>query len=280
MSLADLLHLSPRAVHAPHDTAKPLLEVRGVTVRYDGREAISNVSFELGAGELVAVVGPNGAGKSTLFKAVAGLLEPQSGDVRVYGNRPSKHTCIAYLPQRSQVDWLFPVSVEDVVLMGRSGTLGLFRHASRADREVARELLGIVGLADLGQRQIGELSGGQQQRMFIARALAMRAELMLMDEPFAGLDAPSQEGILQILDELVRRRVTALVALHDLNLAAEHFSKAILLNRVLAGCGKPDDVFTSERLLSVYGAKSRRAPSKAGVYVVDDGCCGGGHSHE
>ncbi len=274
MTLADKLHLPTGTAHAPHDPARPVLEVTDLCVRYQGREALSSVTFKLKAGERVAVVGPNGAGKSTLFKVIAGLVEPASGDVRVYGHRPAGHTCIAYVPQRSQVDWTFPVTVLDVVLMGRSGTLGLFRRAGRSDREHVRGLLDVVGIANLADRQISELSGGQQQRMFIARALAMQAELMLMDEPFSGLDGPSQDGLLSIIETLGQRHVTVLVALHDLNLAMDHFDRALLLNHSLIGFGKPQDVFTTDRLASVYGVPKLRS------IPVDDACCsGGGHSH-
>ncbi|MFX1355438.1 MAG: metal ABC transporter ATP-binding protein, partial [Promethearchaeota archaeon] len=168
---------------ATHDAGAPILEASHLTMRYNGRAVLEDISFHLVSGEQVAVVGPNGAGKSTLFRVIAGVLHPTAGEVRIAGHCPGGHICIAYVPQRSQVDWAFPVTVADVVMMGRAGKVGLLRHPSRKDWEYVRQCLDVVGMADLVDRQIGELSGGQQQRMFIARALAQEAELVLMDEP-------------------------------------------------------------------------------------------------
>jgi manganese/iron transport system ATP-binding protein len=265
--------------HVPHEPGTPILDVRGLTVRYGERAALEDVSFSLNVGDRVAVVGPNGAGKSTLFKTVAGLMTPTAGEVKVFGHRPVGHICIAYVPQRSQVDWSFPATVQDAVMMGRVGALGYLRRPGRQDRELVQACLDLVGMADLARRQIGQLSGGQQQRMFIARSLAMKAELMLMDEPLAALDPGSQEEVLGILDRLSERRVTVLVALHDLNLAAGRFSRVLLLNHKLVGFGTPDEVFTSERLWAAYGAAARVMPTAQGAVYVGDTCCGGGHDH-
>jgi manganese/iron transport system ATP-binding protein len=263
--------------YAKHEAGAPALEVSGVTVRYNGRFALDDVSFRLTRGERVAVVGPNGAGKSTLFKVIAGVLHPTKGEVKVYGHGPGGHICIAYVPQRSQVDWTFPVNVADVVMMGRIGKLGLFRWPQHRDWDYVHQCLQIVGMTDLADRQIGELSGGQQQRVFIARALAQEAELMLMDEPLTGLDAPSQEGIFDILEELRQRDVIVMVATHDLNLAAERFDRLILLNHRLLGLGQPDEVFTPERLMQAYGGHMRLIETEDGLMAVNDTCCGGGH---
>ena len=265
--------------HVPHEPGTPILDVHGLSVRYGDRFALEEITFSLTVGDQVAVVGPNGAGKSTLFKAIAGLIEPAGGEVKVFGHRPVGHICIAYVPQRSQVEWSFPATVEDVVMMGRVGALGLLRQPRRADREMVRGCLDLVGLGDLGGRQIRQLSGGQQQRMFIARALAMRAELMLMDEPLAALDLGSQEEVLGILRRLAERRVTVMVALHDLNLAAGRFSRALLLNHRLIGFGAPAEVFTSDRLWAAYGAGARAMPTAHGMVYVGDTCCGGGADH-
>ena len=261
---------------APHDTEAPILEASRLTVRYNGRPALEDVSFRLASGERVAVVGPNGAGKSTLFKVIAGVLNPTFGEVRVAGHCPGGHICIAYVPQRSQVDWTFPVTVADVVMMGRAGRVGLLRRPRRSDWELVRQCLEVVGMTDLADRQIGELSGGQQQRMFIARALAQEAELMLMDEPLTGLDVPAQEDILHIMNELRQRQVTVMVATHDLNLAAERFDRVMLLNNRLLGIGRPDDVFTPERLQMAYGGHLRLVQTDDGVMVLSDTCCGEG----
>ncbi len=256
-----------------HDTAASILEVSGVTVRYDGQFALRDVSFSLATGERVAVVGPNGAGKSTLFKVIVGILQPNQGKVQVFGHGPGGHICIAYVPQRSQVDWTFPVSVADVVMMGRIGKLGPLRWPKSRDWALVRQCLDSVGLLDLADRQINQLSGGQQQRMFIARALAQEAELMLMDEPLTGLDVTSQEDTFQILDQLRRRQVTVLIATHDLNQAADQFDRVLLLNRQVVGLGTADEVFTPERLLEAYGDHLRFVETGEGLLALGDTCC-------
>lgn len=257
--------------HTHHLDDQPILDVHKLNVRYNGRYALENVSFHLHVGERVAVVGPNGAGKSTLFKVVAGVLQPASGEVNIYGSTPSGHVCIAYVPQRSQVDWSFPVSVADVVMMGRIAKLGLLGWPRKRDWELVYNALETVNLSDLSKRQISQLSGGQQQRMFIARALAQEAELMLMDEPLTGLDAPSQGNILSLLDELKRQNVTVMVATHDLEQAAQYFDRIMLLNHQLIGFGTVDTVLTTEKLIRAYGGKIRTV-DETGVLTVDD-CC-------
>ena len=262
--------------HVVHEVGAPILEAVGLSVRYNGRLALEEVSFDLVTGERVAVVGPNGAGKSTLFKVIAGVLSPSAGEVKVAGHCPGSHICIAYVPQRSEVDWTFPVTVADVVMMGRAGRIGLLRRPGGGDWAYVRQCLAVVGMADLAGRQIGELSGGQQQRMFIARALAQEAALMLMDEPLTGLDVPAQEDIFRILDELRERGVTVMVATHDLNLAAERFDRVMLLNGRLLGFGHPGEVFTAEQLQEAYGGHLRLVETGAGVLALSDTCCDGG----
>ena len=256
--------------HTHHETNQPILDVSHLTVRYNGRVALEDVSFHLHEGERVAVVGPNGAGKSTLFKVVAGVLQPNSGEVKIYGSRPLGHVCIGYIPQRNQVDWAFPVSVADVVMMGRSAKLGPFNWPHKKDWDFVNHALETVELSNLASRQINQLSGGQQQRMFIARALAQEAELMLMDEPLSGLDTPSQEGILNLLDRLKKENVTVMVATHDLEQASSHFDRILLLNHRLVAFGNPDEVLHTENLISAYGGRMRI--ETAGTMVVDD-CC-------
>ncbi len=266
---------SPTGRGVPHRAGAPILEASGVTVRYDGRLALDNVSFQLNRGERVAVVGPNGAGKSTLFKVIVGMLHPTQGEVRVYGHRPGGHICIAYVPQRSQVDWTFPVNVADVVMMGRIGKLGPLRWPRSQDWAYVRQCLDVVGLTELADRQIGELSGGQQQRMFIARALAQEAELMLMDEPLTGLDLTSQEDAFLILDELRQRQVTVVIATHDLSQAADRFDRVMLLNRHILGLGTAEQVFTPEHLMDAYGGHLRLIRTNEGLMVLGDTCCEG-----
>jgi manganese/iron transport system ATP-binding protein len=256
-----------------HQADQPILRISHLSVRYDSGIALEDISFEIKSGERLAVVGPNGAGKSTLFKVIAGVLPPSEGQVHVYGSAPDGHICIAYVPQRSQVDWNFPVSVADVVMMGRIGRLGLFRQPRAQDWEIVRNSLEVVNLADLANRQISQLSGGQQQRMFIARALAQEAELMLMDEPLTGLDVNAQEDIFNILNELQRRGVTMLVSLHDIQMAAERFERVMLLNRRLVGLGTPAEVLAPEALMAAYGGHLRLIPAAEGVLALGDTCC-------
>ncbi len=256
-----------------HLSGTPILEVTGLSVRYENDLALDEIAFQLNTGERVAVVGPNGAGKSTLFKVIAGVLPPTSGEVKVYGSGPGGHICIAYVPQRSQVDWAFPVNVTDVVMMGRIGKLGMLRWPHIKDWRFVQECLEDVKLGELAKRQIGELSGGQQQRMFIARALAQEAELMLMDEPLTGLDIQSQETIFEIMEKLRGRGVTIMIATHDLDQAAGRFDRVMLLNRRLMGFGAPEQVFTPERLRAAYGGHLRLVQAGGELLVVTDTCC-------
>jgi len=257
-------------LHTHHKTNQPVLDVSHLTVRYNGRVALEDLTFHLHEGERIAVVGPNGAGKSTLFKVVAGVLQPNIGEVNIYGSRPRGHLCIGYIPQRSQVDWTFPVSVADVVMMGRSAKLGPLNWPHKKDWDFVNHALETVEISNLASRQISQLSGGQQQRMFIARALAQEAELMLMDEPLTGLDTPSQEGILSLLDRLKKEKVTVMVATHDLDQAATHVDRIMLLNHRIVAFGNPDEVLHTDNLLKAYGGRMRVDP--AGAMLVDD-CC-------
>lgn len=266
--------------HIHHQTDKPILDVRNVSVRYDGRVALDDVTFHLHVGERVAVVGPNGAGKSTLFKVVSGVLQPNSGEVTISGSKPAVHSCIAYIPQRSQVDWKFPVNVADVVMMGRSAKLGPFNFPKKQDWDFVNHVLETVEIGNLSKRQISQLSGGQQQRMFIARALAQEAELMLMDEPLTGLDTPAQEGLLDLLDTLREQKVTVMVATHDLEQASRHFDRLMLLNKKIVAFGNAETVLHADNLLSAYGGRFRKVEGREGLLAVDDSCCDEGeHDH-
>jgi ABC-type Mn2+/Zn2+ transport system ATPase subunit len=266
--------------HISHQKDKPILDVHGVSVRYNGRVALDDINFHLHVGERVAVVGPNGAGKSTLFKVVSGVLPSNAGVVTVSGSEPTVHSCIAYIPQRSQVDWNFPVSVADVVMMGRSAKLGPFNWPRKRDWDFVNQALKTVEIGDLSNRQISQLSGGQQQRMFIARALAQEAELMLMDEPLTGLDTPAQEGLLDLLDTLREQKVTVMVATHDLEQAAKHFDRIMLLNKKIVAFGEAAVVLHSDNLLHAYGGRFRTVEGKSGLLTVDDSCCDEGeHDH-
>lgn len=274
----------PSPNHTLQDTQRvvsstSILEVDHLTAHYDGTLALNDVSFSFPLGARIAIVGPNGAGKSTLFKVMAGLLTPTHGTVHIGGRPLRRSTDIAHIPQRSVVDWTFPVSVDDVVMMGRTRKLGLLRWPRARDRTVVQNCLAMVHMTDLANRQIGELSGGQQQRVFIARALAQEATLMLMDEPLTGLDVTSQEEILTIIAELKDRGVTVLVATHDLNQAADsqHYEQVVLLNKKLVGAGKAQDVLTPERLTRAYGGQLRWITTDQGTMILADSCCGHGN---
>jgi manganese/iron transport system ATP-binding protein len=257
----------PNTDHQPN---KPILDVQHLTVRYNGRVALEDINFHLHEGERVAVVGPNGAGKSTLFKVIAGVLQPSAGEVNISGSGPRRHVCIAYIPQRNQVDWNFPVSVADVVMMGRSAKLGPLNWPHKKDWDYVHQALRTVELSDLATRQISQLSGGQQQRMFIARALAQEAELILMDEPLTGLDTPAQEGLLNLLDTLRNQKVTVMVATHDLDQAARHFERIMLLNHRMIAFDTPEKVLHTDNLLQAYGGRLK--VDSEGTMLVDD-CC-------
>lgn len=261
---------------AVHDQSASTLELVEVSVRYEGTPALENVSFRVARGDQVAVVGPNGAGKSTLFNVIAGILKPQQGSVRVYGSGPRGHICVGYVPQRNRIDWRFPVSVGDVVMMGRVGKIGLLRRPSRHDWRQVEAALAQVEMSAFARRQIGELSGGQQQRVFLARVLAQEAELLLLDEPLAGLDMPSQEAILRILTRMRGQGMTVLIATHDLNQAAALFDKMILLNRRVVAYGPPATVLTPENLGRAYGGQLHVVHTAEGDVLVTDSCGGGG----
>ncbi len=260
-----------------HDASLPAVELENVTVRYDQTVALDQISFRLNRGDRVAVVGPNGAGKSTLFHAIAGVVRPDQGQVRIYGSVPGGHICVGYVPQRKAIDWNFPVTVTDVVMMGRVGKMGFLRWPARHDREAVHAALAEVGMSAFADRQIGELSGGQQQRVFLARALAQEAELLLMDEPLTGLDMPSQEAILTIIDRLHTHGITVMVASHDLNQAGEQFPLLLLLNHRLVAYGPPARVLTTENLMAAYGGQVHVVHTTEGDLLLTDTCCGGGH---
>jgi len=237
----------------------PVLELNQVSAAYQelGKlyYAVKNISFQVQKAEHIAFIGPNGAGKSTILKLIAGIIKPASGKILMFGSDPLKHNCVAYVPQRSQVDWSFPVTVEDVVMMGRARHIGFFKRPQKRDREIVKQSLERVGAIDLAKKQIGELSGGQQQRVFIARSLALETELLLLDEPLAALDIPTQEAICNILHDLRKDGVTVLMATHDLGSAAEHFDRIILINKEIIAIGHPKEVLSPENLLAAYGGK-------------------------
>ena len=217
-----------------------------------------DVDLKVPPGVLMAVVGPNGAGKTTLIKAILGLLKPVSGQVLVEGKPYSaRNQSVAYVPQRGTVDWDFPTTALDVVMMGTYGKLGWFRRPGKTEREIATDALARVGMSEFASRQISQLSGGQQQRVFLARALAQDAPVYLMDEPFQGVDAVTEKSIVEILRELRSRGRTVLVVHHDLHTVPEYFDWVTLLNVRVIASGQVGEVFTPENLRRAYGAAIR-----------------------
>ncbi len=265
-----------RKAPTAHVADAPAVEVLDLSASLNGRLVLTDVTFRLDAGHQLGVVGPNGAGKTTLLRLIAGLLPGAGGEIRVHGHGPCGHICIAYVPQRSGIDWRFPVTVYDVAMMGRIGRIGPVRHPRAADHQVVRDALAAVELSNLADRQIEELSGGQQQRMFLARALAQEADLILLDEPFAGLDVPSRREILELLGALRKRMVSVVVALHDLGTAASSFDEVLLLNRRMIGHGDASAVFTETNLREAYGSCLHLVDGEAGPVVVHDTACAGG----
>jgi manganese/zinc/iron transport system ATP- binding protein len=232
------------------------IEIHDLCVTYGQKPVLWDIDVTIPQGTLTAIVGPNGAGKSTLLKSILGLVPVASGFSRILGQPvDAVRRQISYVPQRESVDWDFPVSVLDVVLMGRYGHLGWLRRPSRKDRAAAMECLQLVGIEQLADRQIRQLSGGQQQRVFIARALAQDALVYLMDEPFAGVDAATEQSIIEILRRLRSAGKTVVTVHHDLQTAAEYYDWMVLLQFRLIAAGPTSAVFTPDNLQKTYGGR-------------------------
>jgi zinc transport system ATP-binding protein len=239
------------------DRGGPVIEFDRATVAYPGRFGIEEVTMSIMPGEFVGVIGPNGAGKTTILRAVLGLLHPQSGKVRVLGRESERiHEIrpeIGYLPQRSQTDPRFPATVEEVVLMGRYSSLGLMRQPRRSDAEAAREALEQVEMAEHAREPIGHLSGGQQQRVLIARAIASKPRILLLDEPTTAVDVATQRVIADLVAELHKRLdLTIVLVSHDINAVSEYVDKVAYINRRLFAYGPPDQVLDIEMLRKIY----------------------------
>jgi len=232
------------------------VEIKNLTVAYQKKPVLSDVSFEVPEGKLIGIIGPNGAGKSTLIKAVLGLIPKASGEIKIFGkNYNAKDKVVGYVPQRGSVDWDFPTNALDVVLMGRYGHIGWFKRPSKKDMELAMECLRKVGMESYSNRQISQLSGGQQQRVFLARALAQDAKIYFMDEPFVGVDAATERAIIDLLNELKKQGKTVLVVHHDLQTVKDYFDHVILLNMRTIAEGPTEETFTIENLHRTYGGK-------------------------
>lgn len=237
------------------------VELRDVTVTYNnGHVALHKASFRLTAGTICALVGVNGSGKSTLFKAVMGFLKPTSGSVKIAGqsvNIAQRKNWVAYVPQSEEVDWSFPVSVWDVVLMGRYGYMNFLRIPRPEDKRIAMESLKRVGMLDFSDRQIGELSGGQKKRVFLARALAQSGKIMLLDEPFTGVDVKTESAIVDLLRELRQEGHIILVSTHNLGSVPDFCDQVVLINRTVLAFGPTKEVFTEENLSRTFGGVLR-----------------------
>ncbi len=235
----------------------PAVEIHQLTVNYEKTPILWDLSLAIPSGKMVAIVGPNGAGKSTLLKTSLGLITPITGTVTFFGKALKKvRRKIAYIPQRETVDWDFPITVFDLVLMGRYGRGGLFRRPSRQDRDDVFTYLKLVGLESLAGRQISQLSGGQQQRAFLARALVQQADLYFMDEPFVGIDISSLKMMVSILHGLRDQGKTLLVVHHDLETVREIFDWVVLINMRLVASGSVEEIFTQEMIRKTYGNES------------------------
>ena len=246
---------SSEGVPAASPSLSPLI-VDDLTVAYQRKPVLWDVSFQIPAGSLVAVVGPNGAGKSTLLKAILEMTPRASGRVLVFGDTYRRaRSRVGYVPQRESVDWDFPISALEVVTMGLYGQIGWCLPVRKVHRDKARAALDRVGLADFASRQISQLSGGQQQRTFLARALVQEADLYLMDEPFAAVDAATERAIVDLLREMRATGKTAVVIHHDLQTVPEYFDYVVLLNMRVVAAGPVDTVFTAENLQKTYGGR-------------------------
>jgi ABC-type Mn2+/Zn2+ transport system ATPase subunit len=253
------------------------LDLKHVSAGYNGQDAISNISLQIPHGSQAAIVGPNGAGKSTLFKVLVGLLPIRKGSIQIHCQPIGQHRdCVAYVPQREEVDWKFPVTVRDVINMGRFAHKGILGRNNIEDRTVVEDCLHKMNLTDLAEIAISDLSGGQQQRVFLARALAQEPHILLMDEPFTAVDAKTSEDTLVLLENLRKDNVTVLVSTHDLNLAAKHFDLVVLLNKKLIAFGPAKEALTPATLKTAFG---QRLVAMDGTFLVDD-CCPPDEEHK
>lgn len=232
-----------------------MIKVEDLTVAYDVKPVLWDVDVSFEKGKLTAIVGPNGAGKSTLIKAIMGLVKPISGSVSFDSSLSNPMKNIAYVPQSGSVDWDFPATVEDIVLMGRYGHIGWIKRPKKEDKEIAAKMLDRVGMSSFKDRQISQLSGGQQQRVFLARALTQEAEIYIMDEPLKGVDVKTEAILIQLLKELVESGKTVIVVHHDLTTVKDYFDNLVLVNVRIVGSGSVESVLTEDLLSLAYGTK-------------------------
>ena len=233
-----------------------IIEVKGLSVSYERKRVLTNIFLDVFKGNIYGVIGPNGAGKSTLFKAILGLIDVNSGTILIEGKEiEDNRKRVVYVPQKNDVDWNFPATVFDIVLMGRYPHKGIFNRMNEEDIKIATDALEQVGIVHLRDVQIGQLSGGQQQRVFLARALCQGAEIFLLDEPFVGVDVTTEEKIISILKRLADEGKTLLVVHHDLSTVNAYFDKVVLLNQRLIAAGDTETTFVDENIAKAYGGQ-------------------------
>lgn len=265
-------HVHPH--HDDHHHGKPLIRFEHATFRYLHGAALQDITMEIADGEFLGVIGPNGSGKTTLLRAILGLIPPSGGTLRIFDCACEELRCyhrarIGYLPQKGVVDPNFPITVEETVLMGRTGAIGLFRRPGKSDFEIVRHALEDVGMANFRNRPLGALSGGQQQRVFIARALAPHPQILLLDEPTTGIDTPTQHDILDLIQRLhAELHLTIVLVSHDINLIAPLADRIALLKTRLHAVGPAKDILTHEVLAEVYGREA--VTTDSGHVIIAD----------
>jgi len=246
----------------------PVIDIKGLSVSYDRKRVLSNIFLKIERGKTYGLIGPNGAGKSTLFKSILGLIEPNTGTITIDDKTiENNHRRIAYVPQKDDIDWDFPATVRDVVMMGRYPHKKLFQRMTKEDKKITNDAMELLGIIELANRQIGALSGGQQQRVFIARSICQQAEIFLMDEPFVGVDMMTEHKIVEIMKDLALKDKTIMVVHHDLATADDYFDKVILLNQRLITYGDVDKVFTRENIARTYAPQMKILQD---VGLIDD----------
>lgn len=232
------------------------ITIEGLSVSYDRKRVLTNIYLNLEEGKLIGVLGPNGAGKSTLFKSILGLIDTHAGKISIFRKDINDvRTRIAYVPQRDEVDWTFPATVKDIVLMGRFPSKKILQRMGASDHEKAKAAMEELSILDLANRQIGALSGGQQQRVFLARALCQEADILMLDEPFVGVDITTEEHIIRVLRKLSHAGKTLLVVHHDLSSVKDYFDQVILINQRLVAYGDTESTFTADNIAKAYGSQ-------------------------
>ena len=235
-----------------------VIEIKGLSVSYERKRVLSNIFMGIESGHIYGVIGPNGAGKSTLFKSILNIIQSNTGTIQVFGEEFSKvRKNVAYVPQKDEVDWSFPATVMDIVLMGRYPHKKLLQRISNDDKKIALESMEKLGITEFRDRQIGALSGGQQQRVFLARAICQGADMFFLDEPFVGVDMTTEHKIIEILKELASEGKTILVVHHDLSTVDNYFDKVILINQRLIAYGDTTETFTRDNIARTYAAQMK-----------------------